>query len=234
MQYGTGIKYGTGYKYGWSGGLGINAQGYLQIAGPRPGLDPIPAGTYYYETPASHIVNLGTVKPCYLSANLISTVFGAADFDGVVDVDAMPDWDQAAAGAASVTIQISISLDGFTWGSWQYFYPGTYKLWKVKFRLVICTGNTSLTPVVSGFNFTVDMPDRIKRLQAVVCPAGGLPVTFTPPFAIGPAVSVEVLNAVAGDVITFPVSFTGAGGTILVTNGGVGVQRTIDATFLGA
>jgi hypothetical protein len=71
------------------------------------------------------------------------------------------------------------------------------------------------------------MPDRIVQVGSVSCPATGLPITFTPAFQITPSLAVTILNAQAGDVITFPTAIGPSGGAIEIMNGGAGVVRDI-------
>ncbi len=210
----------------------------------------------YYTIPAGEIPDLGAAQAAALGASCVfSNAAGApgsfdaapdvdaipdvdqygapqgVQFDQVPDVDAIPDFDQAAGVLVqTVQIQVQFSQDGGTWGAWQNFIPGIYVFWKANFRLALTQavqGNVTLSPTVSGFTWSVDMPDRIIQLASVSCPNTGLAITFTPPFQIVPSLGVTILNAQSGDVVTFPAPIGAAGGTILITNGGSGVTRNI-------
>jgi hypothetical protein len=209
----------------------------------------------YYTIPASEIPDLGAAQASVLSDSLaFNNVVPGASFDGAPDVDAIPDVDQYDAGAGgqfdavpdvdavpdfdqaggtlaqTVQIQVQFSQDGSTWGAWQNFVPGTYVFRKVNWRLAltqVMQGNVTFSPVVTGFAWSVSMQDRIVQVSSVSCPSTGLAVTFTPAFQITPALAVTILNAQAGDVMTFPTAIGPTGGTILITNGGAGVTRDI-------
>ncbi|MGD0826570.1 MAG: phage tail protein [Desulfobaccales bacterium] len=209
----------------------------------------------YYTIPAGEIPNLGGAQSAILSGALSFTnvapgasfdaapdvdavpdvdQYGAApggDFDSVPDVDALPDFDVAGGTLAQTAhIQVQFSQDGATWGAWQDFIPGTYVFWKVNFRLALTQGvqgGVTVSPLVTAFTWGVSMPDRIIQVASVSCPATGLAITFTPAFQTAPAIAVTVLNAEAGDVVTFPTAIGPAGGTIMIINAGAGVVRNI-------
>ncbi|MGA7577864.1 MAG: phage tail protein [Desulfobaccales bacterium] len=208
-----------------------------------------------YAIPASEIPDLGTAQAGALGASVaFNNVVPGASFDAAPDVDAIPDVDQYDAGAGgefdsvpdvdaapdfdqaggalaqTVQIQVQFSQDGSTWGAWQNFTPGTYVFRMVNFQVLltqVVQGGVTLSPVVTDFAWSISMPDRLVDVGSIACPATGLAVTFTPAFQITPSVAVTILNAEAGDVVTFPTALGPAGGTIMVTNGGTGVARNI-------
>ena len=177
-----------------SGGLGI--LGGTCILGSVAGIITASAKTLetllgYYEIPPEHIVDLGSAKVCNLSANYASkTIDPTASFDAVPAVDAMPSWDGVVSGKADVKIQIAISTDGANYGDWRDFIPGQYILWKAKWRLRLEVMEQPATPVVSGFSFTVDMPDRIDTGVGISIPADGDTIEFSPAFQATPAVVI--------------------------------------------
>ncbi|MGO9174889.1 MAG: phage tail protein, partial [Desulfobaccales bacterium] len=237
------------FAEGWPGtltGLQVSGGDLVLGVGQRAG---------YYTIPAGEIPDLGAAQAAALSVSLAfnnvvpGPSFDAApdvdvipdvdqygagtggQFDQVPDVDAVPDFDQAGGTLAQTAqIQVQFSLDGSTWGAWQVFTPGTYVFCKVNFQLAltqVVQGNVTLNPMVTGFTWSVAMPDRIIQVGSISCPASGLAITFTPDFQITPAIAVTILNAQTGDVVTFPTAIGPAGGTIMITNGGVGVLRNI-------
>ena len=88
-------------------------------------------------------------------------------------------------------------------------------------------GGVTLSPVVTDFAWSISMPDRLVDVGSIACPATGLAVTFTPAFQITPSVAVTILNAQAGDVVTFPMAIGPSRRHDQVTNGGAGVARNI-------
>lgn len=180
----------------------------------------------YYEIEAAKIVDLGDVQPCTLNASYISL---SHDFFSNVDdypnFDEIPDMDGEIAGLTTVKVQVAIAGADEVFGTWQDFYPGQYYARKFKFRLVLTTNNPKVSPMVEGFNWTVDMPDRIES-GTVDLDAGGNDVTYSRPFQVIPDPQITIYNAATGDEI-FLTSKTASGFHAQVKNAGSGVAKTI-------
>jgi len=137
-------------------------------------------------------------------------------------------------GQTNVQVQIALSQDGTTWGAWQTFVPGKYTAMGFKTQLILTTSNTSLTPAVTEFDWSVDVPDRIdSHLQNLSTSNPGTAFTWTIPFNVTPNCQVVILNSQAGDYVTFPVAVNSTGGTILIKNAGSGVSRNVDIIGAG-
>lgn len=183
----------------------------------------------YYETPVGHIVDIGTAQLCRLSINY-SAVGDSINslVDNFPDFDAIADLDGNYAGHFDVKFEISISQDASIWSGWQQFVTGQYYGRAFKMRITLISYNHYITPAITEFAWTVDMPDRIDTGTNITCPSGGLAVTFLTPFQIVPNVQITILNAQSGDRVTFPVTPTTTGFTTQIINSGSGVQRQIN------
>lgn len=194
----------------------------------------VTGNTGIYEIPAAHIVDLGTAQACTLSATYgIMAINPQDDIYLWEDVYAVADIYGNMVGVGSVSLQVCIALDDEVFSDWQIFVPGVYRGRKFKFRFLVSSLSPTAQVIVTGFDFCVDMPDRIIDIKNQTCPVEGLPVTFIPAFQIAPAKVITVLDAVAGDTVVFPVAFAPEGGTVQVKNGGVPVARQIDGLFKG-
>jgi len=209
---------------GWpgtlSGGVFVDDLGFLEITGSPEG---------YYTIPTGHRVDLGAPKVCNLSFALDAKFIDPTEsIDAAPDWDAIVDFDGNVAGLASCKVQVRTSQDGSTWGDWQDLFPGQYVFQVVDIRLVLLAPNPPITPVIMGFAFTVDMPDRVDVGNGITCPAGGLDVTYETPFQTDPPnVQITVLNPDPDDKVTV----IGSSKTtfhVAITNGGSGVERTIN------
>jgi hypothetical protein len=111
---------------------------------------------------------------------------------------------------------------------WRKFVPGLQVFRKIKLRAVLKSFDVGVTCVLTDFNWTVDMPDRIEEAHDVALPAGGQSVTFTPAFQIVPNVQVTIQDAQTGDYVVLTAK-SASGFTWQVKNAaGAGAARTGD------
>jgi hypothetical protein len=231
---------------GWpgtvSGGaivLGANVQlegagDFLSLADVLSNLDVLwdegvaPSGGY--RIPASHRVNVGRVAPC----NIIMSIAGYAQsiYDNVLtmtDFLAAQDLLSAALGP-QIRLQPQIATAGAdgVYGAWQNYVPGTYNAQYFDAQVLLTSSDAQVFAVLSGFVFTVDVPDRIEKVTGLAVSAGGTAVAFSAPFNAVPNVQVTILNAQQGDTLQFTVTPTADGFTVRVINGGVGVARSVN------
>lgn len=182
-----------------------------------------------YEVPSAHVVDVGTVQPCNVDVELaFLNVNPNALFSDIPLVSLSPSISGNRPDLGDVFVEIATSDAAGTFGAWQRYIPGVYQGRKFKLRLLLESYDSTNTPVVTAFKFTVDMPDRRERGTAVAIAAGGTAVTFATPFQIVPNVQITILNAAAGDTVIFTAGPTAAGFTVQVLNGGVGVGRNIN------
>lgn len=189
----------------------------------------MPAGTTSgtYDIPTAHIVTLSTSQLCRISMRYSAS--GGDDsilWDSIADFDAWANVDGDVTGAWAVKPKLSISQDGTTWGAWQDFIMGDYVGKAFKARLEVISNDPSITIVIDGFSFTVDMPDRVDKGDFVTA-TGGTAFSYTYPFQTKPNTQITIVNATAGDDVKLT-SESANGFTVKVLNGGVGVARTIN------
>lgn len=187
-----------------------------------------PTGTY--RIPVGHRVNIGRVAPCNIiislsgyAQSIYDNILTVTDFLNVADV-------LGAALGPEIGLQPQIALAGAdgVYGAWQNYVPGIYNAQYFDAQVVLTSTDPQIDAVLSGFIFTVDVPDRIDRFTNQAIAAGGTPLVYSAPFNAIPNVQVTILSAVAGDDVLLT-SSTVSGVTIQVVNGGVGVARNVNA-----
>jgi hypothetical protein len=155
----------------------------------------ISQGTYE----STNVVNLTVPKLCKIYSNIELEAFSINNnFDLIPNVDLMSSVDGYISADFAVEIQISISQDGSTFGAWKKFINGDYIGQSFKMRLVLSSFNTLVTPIVSYFDFTIDMPDILES-GSNTSGATTKSITYVNNFSIPPKVQITILNAVAGD-----------------------------------
>lgn len=146
---------------------------------------------------------------------------------------------------ADIFVPADIFVGDLAWGSWVKFAPGVYVGQNFKFRLSLEATDSSTVGDALDFTILADVDDRNDHVVNHALAAGGETFTFIPdggavatPFKGGPngatvpTILVTILNATAGDDVVIT-GVTLAVATIRVFNTGVGVARTINATFTG-
>ena len=101
------------------------------------------------------------------------------------------------------------------------------------FQLLLSTSDSSVMPVVEGFSYLVDVPDRLDSFNALPVPAVGLQVNFTAGLLGNPAAAFNggsngqsapnlLVSVVGGSAANSPVisNLTTSGFFIQVLNGG--------------
>jgi len=206
----------TSWAGTFSGGAALDGLGGIYLAGGS--LDG------YYEVPASHVVDLGTSQFCQISSSLGVVLDPGVPFDSDDLFDSNTLFDGSAAGLAAVIEEIAIAQADGVFGAWQPFVQGNFLGRRFKLRLHLTSLQTTVTPRVQPYAWTVDMPDRWES-KTVSVPAAGLAITYATPFHNIPKPQITILNMQAGDVIVLS-SISSSGFTLQVTNGGVGVARS--------
>ena len=204
-------------------------------------------GSGTYEIPAGHEIDIGRIAPCAVTVTWTSlgepvgqNVLAIADFLGATDV-----LGYSASVNTDIYPEIALSQDGSTWSAWQKWAPGSYSARKFKARMQLVTSDPQTIPVLEGFTFAIDVPDRDDHYVGLSVAAGGTTLTFMPdglataaPFNGGPNgastpnIQVTIVNAQAGDLLSLTgVSLSQC--TVQVLNGGVGVARTVNVLAQG-
>ncbi|BBE50909.1 hypothetical protein OYT1_ch1352 [Ferriphaselus amnicola] len=183
----------------------------------------------YYQIPVSHEIDIGTAQACNVSVG----VQAASDTPFAL-VSTIPVFSAQASvqgnfsGKSSLAIEIDTAQNNLVWQGWRPFVPGQYIARRFRFRVKLISADPTVSTILTGMTFSVDMPDRVDTGTALAVPAAGKAVVFATPFQIVPNVQITILNPVAGDVIAFPAQPTTTGFTVQITNAGVGVARNIN------
>ena len=180
-------------------------------------------GTYE----STNIVNLTVPKLCKIYSNIELEAFSVNNnFDLIQNVDLMSSVDGYISSDFAVEIQISISQDGSIFGAWKKFINGDYIGQSFKMRLVLSSFNSNVTPIVSYFDFTIDMPDILESGSSA-SEVTTKSIIYTNNFSIAPKVQITILNAVQGDdAILTNESVNGF--DIVIVNGGLNVVRSFN------
>lgn len=182
-----------------------------------------------YTVPGGHEVDVLNVQACNVTANFTAqTVNPYATISAQTSIAAMASIIGSVANKTNVVLQIAVSDQAGTYGAWQNFVPGTFSGRKFKMQALLTSSDGQLTPSLSSFTWTVDVPDRAERGTSTAIAAGGTAVTFTKSFQAVPNVQVTILNAVAGDDVFFNAGPSTTGFTVQVKNAGAGVARNIN------
>jgi hypothetical protein len=131
----------------------------------------------YYEIPDDHVTDIGKAARCGIVAE--RTILS----------------DQNKTNA---TIEMNLSDNEGVWQGWKPYTTGEHIGRKYKFRLKLTSDGQTVVRV-SGFKYSVDVPDIIDSGKNVKIPKEGLTINFGQNFHAPPAVLVTILEAVQGD-----------------------------------
>lgn len=193
-----------------------------------------------YTIPSAHRVDIGRVAPCgvlvsytLVGVNVNDNVLTAPDFLGIADL-----LGSANGARVNAVPQIRLAGDDAVWGAWQNYAPVQYNARHFDGRILLASSDAQVYPLLSGYSFGVDVPDRSESFTNVALAGGGTTLTYSKPFNGGPGaaatpnVQVTIRNAQAGDdVVRSAESLTGL--TLQIMNGGSGVARNADIQALG-
>lgn len=126
------------------------------------------------------------------------------------------------------TPYVCTSDDAINWGDWQVLVAGEWRARAFKYRLALGSQSSVLTPVVSSFVVTLDMPDMIQTGDQISSGTSTLDVDFTVPFRQLHALAITAENMATGDYYLITNRST-SGFTIAFKNAaGSGIDRTFD------
>lgn len=181
----------------------------------------------------ANVIDLGEVFTARISARLVA--FGEnfasvmSDWAKLSDVETLSgttpsDWD--------VRVQIRTTEDDPlgtpTWSEWRDLAVGDYRVRAVDARLILTSNVNTVTPVVVEFDLTVDMPDRVAGAEDVVCPAGGMDITFNPAFRTKPALVIDAQGMAVDDEYVLSNKTENGFHIEFFDANGVSISRTFD------
>jgi hypothetical protein len=135
-------------------------------------------------------------------------------------------------GTAAI-VQINVGDASETYAGWSDFnnsqkYIGRY----FNFRIKLTSETVGIVPIVSTFDFVIDMPDIKEYGNNVLIPAAKTTITYTKTYHSIPFFISSALGAVAGDTITVT-NKTLTSVDVEITNSGSYVAREIDYLVRG-
>jgi hypothetical protein len=151
----------------------------------------------------------------------LSTMAGWLTLAGISDLTGNDTGDEV-----TVELQVNYSIvDSATpvYQGWRRFVVGDYTARHLKFRAVLTTRFSTITPIISGLTAVIDMPDRVDYGNDLVTGAGTYSVAFSPWFKELRSVTIAAQNMATGDFYTisgktrtgFDVTFRNSAGTAI-------------------
>ncbi len=134
----------------------------------------------------------------------------------------------------NVKLQVS-TTDGDPAGTPNYtafrdFVVGEYSARAFRFRAVLQSESTNSTPIVTGLQVTVDMPDRLEFGNDISSgtDAGGKDITFSPAFKQLDNLAITAQNMASGDFYVISSKSATGFNIIFKDSGNSPVNRTFD------
>lgn len=185
-----------------------------------------------------NIIDLEAVFVSRVIPNIVASGETRADtmdsWDSLSSVDALSSADASSWG---VRVQVSTTLDDPTgtptWSAWSDLIVAEYEAWGLKFRLVLTSLSTNITPAVTAASITVDMPDRIERGNDVTSSTLGTAITYASNFKAIPAVNITAQDLVQGDYWVINSSTVGGFNITFKNISNTAVVRSFDWTAVG-
>jgi predicted phage tail protein len=186
------------------------------------------SATYSFAAPT----DLGYVYDCRLTADVEAALYDDGTYiDSVADFDVLLgiDGDPPSGASLSLWVRTSDVTDPPVWSAWKPFVVGDYRARLFDFQLRGSVQLTSHWIDVSKLEVVIDMPDRIDSGNDLPVPAGGLVISYSPPFNATPAVSLTAQGLSPGDYLDVSAK-TATGFTVFIRNSGGVAQsgRSID------
>jgi hypothetical protein len=172
--------------------------------------------------------DLGYVYDCRLTATIEAYLYDdgtyidlVADFDSVISIDGDP----PNGAALSLWVRTS-DVSPAVWSAWKPFVVGDYRARQFDFELRGVVTQPSNWIDVMTLQVVIDMPDRIEIGNDIPVPAGGLTVSYSPPFNASPAVSVTAQGLSPGDYLDVPTATKNAAGFKVFIRNSSGVAQS--------
>lgn len=136
----------------------------------------------------------------------------------------------------TVEIQVDYSIvDSATpvWQGWRRFVVGDYTARHLRFRAVLSTRYSTITPIVSALTAIIDMPDRVDYGNDIISGAGTYSVVFSPAFRELRSVTIAAQDMATGDYYTIS-GKTRAGFDVIFRNSAeAAISRSFDYQAIG-
>jgi len=136
----------------------------------------------------------------------------------------------------SVEIQVNYSIvDNPTpvYEGWRRFVVGDYTARHLKFRAVLSTLYSTISPTISGLTVNIDMPDRVDYGNDLVSGAGTYAVVFSPSFKELRSVTIAAQDMNTGDYYSISSKTRTGFDVIFRSSAGAAVSRSFDYQAIG-
>jgi hypothetical protein len=192
-------------------------------------------GVGYYEfgeTDLSEVYTSRVIVDAVVSTTGgLSTMAGWLTLAGLADLAGDDTGDEV-----SVELQVNYSIvDSATpvYQGWRRFVVGDYTARHLKFRAVLTSNYTTISPTISALTAVIDMPDRVDYGNDLISGASTYAVAFSPWFRELRSVTIAAQDMATGDYYTisgktrtgFDVTFRNSAGTT--------ISRTFDYQAIG-
>jgi hypothetical protein len=162
-----------------------------------------------------------TVDAVVSTSGGLSTMSGWVTLAGLADLAGDDTGDEV-----TVELQVNYSIvDSATpvYQGWRRFVVGDYTARHLKFRAVLTTRFSTISPIISALTAVIDMPDRVDYGNDLVTGASTYSVAFSPWFKELRSVTIAAQNMATGDYYTisgktrtgFDVTFRNSAGTAI-------------------
>lgn len=135
-----------------------------------------------------------------------------------------------------VEIQVNYSIvDSATpvYQGWRRFVVGDYTARHLKFRAVLSTLYSTITPIVSALSVSIDMPDRIDQGNDIISGAASYAVAFSPWFREIRSITIAAQNMATGDYYEISGKTRTGFDVIFRNSAGTAISRTFDYQAIG-
>lgn len=169
-------------------------------------------------------ITLSSPQLCHCNVNLNFNAIGEEiSIDGIADFDSIGNIDGAVYQGYRIVPMISLSQDGSIFGDYNVFYSGDYLAKAFRFALDVYSDDNTARPIITSFDYSVDMPDRIESSNAVTSVSSSKNIVYSTAFIEKPSLNITAIDLASGDyfVITnetsegFTVTFYDTIGTII-------------------
>ena len=193
------------------------------------------AMTGYYEFGETDLSQVYTSR---ITADaLVSTSGGISAMAGWVTLAGLADLAGDDTGdEVQVELQVNYSIvDSATpvYQGWRRFVVGDYTARHLKFRAVLSTLYSTITPTVSALSVSIDMPDRVERGNDLVSGAASYSVAFSPWFREIRSITIAAQDMATGDYYAISNKTRTGFDVIFRNSAGAAISRTFDYQAIG-
>lgn len=189
----------------------------------------------YYEFGATDLSQVYTsrisVSAVVSTSGGLSTMSSWVKLSGVGAIAGDDTGDEVA-----VELQVNYSIvDSATpvYQGWRRFVVGDYTARHLKFRAVLSSNYSTITPILSSLSVSIDMPDRVDRGNDLVSGAASYAVAFSPWFREIRSITIAAQNMATGDYYAISNKTRTGFNVIFRNSAGTAISRTFDYQAIG-